>query len=104
MRIGAALTITLNLPYTWIGAASLDLRKGGTGTITLSLLGDTRLSYINTWPHVRPWRLSKTEPALRCIPDAARVAQILSEAAETRLSEPEAIRVAPIRGAAVAAE
>ena len=102
MRIGAALTITLNLPYRWIGAANLDLRQGGTGTIALSLIGETRLSYLNTWPHVRPWRMKRTEPALRCIPDAERVARILAEAAETRVSQPEVRRVAP--DAAVAAE
>ena len=102
MRIGAALTITLNLPYRWIGAANLDLRQGGTGTIALSLTGETRLSYMNTWPHVRPWRMKRTEPALRCIPDAARVARILAEAAETRIAQPEVRRVVP--DAAVAAE
>lgn len=102
MRIGAALTITLNLPYRWIGAANLDLRQGGTGSIALSLTGDTRLSYLNTWPHVRPWRMKRTEPALRCIPDAERVARILAEAAETRVAQPEVRRVAP--DAAVAAE
>lgn len=101
MRIGAALTITLNLPYRWIGSAKLDLRQGGSGTIALSLLGTTRLSYLNTWPHVRPWRMKKTEPALRCIPDAERVARLLAEAADTRLAQPEIERIAP---RAVAAE
>jgi len=94
MRIGAALTITLNLPYRWVGAARLDARKNGTGTIALELLGDTRLSYINTWPHVRPLHFGTTQPALRCIPDAAKVAGILAEAAETRISEPVVSRVA----------
>ncbi len=103
MRIGAALTMTLNLPYKWVGSASLDLKSGGTGTIALNLIGDTRLSYLNTWPHVRPWRIKRTEPALRCIPDAAKVAKILAEAAETRLAEPVIERAAP-RAAAVAAE
>ena len=103
MRIGAALTVTLNLPYRWIASASLDLRRGGTGTIALALAGSTRLSYLNTWPHVRPWRMARTEPALRCIPDAAKVARILSEAAETRLAEPVIGRADP-GPVAVAAE
>ncbi len=102
MRIGAALTMTLNLPYTWIGTASLALRKNGTGTIALNLLGETRLSYLNTWPHVRPWRMKRTEPALRCIPDAAKVASLLSDAAETRVAEPVITRAAP--ASAMAAE
>jgi hypothetical protein len=102
MRIGAALTVTLNLPYKQIGAASLDLRRTGTGTIALQTLGDTRLSFLMCWPHVRPWHLAHTQPALRCIADAARVAQILSEAAETRVSLPVVTRSAPT--GAVAAE
>ncbi len=102
MRIGAALTVTLNLPYKQIGAAGLDLKRSGTGTIALQTLGDTRLSFLMCWPHVRPWHLAHTQPALRCIPDAARVAQILSEAAETRVSQPFVTRTAP--SSAVAAE
>lgn len=88
MRIGAALTVTLNLPFTQVGTASLDLKKAGSGTIALETLGETRLSYLVCWPHVRPWYMSKTQPALRCIPGAAKVAQILAEAAETRVAQP----------------
>lgn len=102
MRIGAALTVTLNLPYRWIGAANLDLRQGGTGTIALNLLGETRLSYLNTWPHVRPWYMKETQPALRCIPDAQRVSRILAEAAQSRLAEPAVRKVAPAAQAAPA--
>lgn len=102
MRIGAALTVTLNLPYRWIESANLDLRQGGTGTIALSLLGETRLSYLNTWPHVRPWHMKRTQPALRCIPDAERVAQILGEAAQARLAEPQVTRKPAARPVAAA--
>ena len=88
MRIGAALTITLNLPYTQIANATLDLRKRGTGTVALEVMDDrVKLSYLLCWPHVRPWKF-RTQPALRCIPDAARVAGILAEAADTRVSTP----------------
>lgn len=104
MRIGAALTVTLNLPYTQIGSAKLDLRRRGTGTIALDLLGDTRLSYLVCWPHVRPWVIRRTQPALRCIPDAERVAKMLSEAAMARVSTPQIARTAPATTAAVAAE
>jgi Bacterial PH domain len=88
MRVGAALSVTFNLPFAQIGSANLDLRKRGTGTIVLETLGSTKISYLVAWPHVRPWYLSKTQPALRCIPDAARVARLLSDAAEQRLSLP----------------
>jgi Bacterial PH domain len=95
LRIGAALSVTLNVPFTQVASANLDLRKSGTGTIALDTLGDVRLSYLVCWPHVRPWHMKKTEPALRCIPDAARVAGILAEAAETRVSQPVVSRITP---------
>lgn len=88
MRIGVALTVTLNLPFRQIGAAHLAVKSNGTGTIALQTLADTRISYLVCWPHVRPWHLNRTQPALRAIPDAARVARLLAEAAETKTSEP----------------
>lgn len=110
MRIGAALQITLNLPFKQIGAADLDLRRDGTGSIALQTLGETRFSYLVLWPHLRPWHARKTQPALRCIPDAARVARLLADAAEARNAEPVIVRSpsapAPVAlpGAAIAAE
>lgn len=92
MRVGAALTITLNLPYTQIESADLDLRKDGTGTIALTTMGDTQFAYLVLWPHVRPWRFP-ARPALRCIPDAERIARVLSEAAAARITMPEIARV-----------
>jgi hypothetical protein len=99
MRIGAALTMTLNLPFRKIANASLGLRKDGHGSIALELMEDdgARLSYIMTWPHVRPWKMKQTQPALRCIPDAKKVAEILSEAAETAVSEPVIERIPAAR-------
>ncbi len=102
-RIGAALPVTFNLPFVQIGSASLALKSDGTGTIALQTLGDTRISYLVAWPHVRPWMMSKTEPALRAIPDAASVAKLLATAAETRLAVPVISR-ADATLAAVAAE
>jgi len=92
MRIGAALTVTLNLPFSQVRKADLDLRKGGTGTIALDMTGKTRLSYLVCWPHVRPWKMNRTQPALRCIPDAEEVAGLLAEAAEARISTPVVAR------------
>lgn len=101
MRIGAALTVTLNIPFSRIRSADLDLRRGGTGSIALDLEdGKVRLSYFVCWPHVRPWVMRRPCPALRCIPDAERVATLLAEAAETDISRP---RVAPVPQA-IAAE
>ena len=104
MRIGAALTMTLNLPYTWIGTAKLDLKSSGHGTLAFELIGESRISYLMSWPHVRPWRMARTQPALRCIPDAESVARLFADAAETRISQPRVERVETEGGAAVAAE
>lgn len=86
MRIGAALNVTYNLPYTWIESADLDLRKGGTGTIALKLRGETQMSYLMLWPHMRPWHVKDPQPALRCIKDAQRIADILAQAAATHVT------------------
>jgi len=107
MRIGAALSITLNLPFAKIGTGRLALRKNGTGTIVLETLGSTRISYLVCWPHVRPLHVLRTQPALRCIPDAARVARLMADAAEARFSLPVVSRTAPVPRApatAIAAE
>ncbi|MFY0693072.1 MAG: PH domain-containing protein [Paracoccaceae bacterium] len=91
MRIGAALTVTLNLPFRWIGSVDLDLRKGGTGTIALDLIDEgTRISYLTCWPHVRPWKMNPVQPALRCIGDAETVAHILGDAARTHVARVQA--------------
>lgn len=102
MRIGAALTLTLNLPYRELRNAALDLRKDGTGTIALDITGKTKFSYLVIWPHARPWRFGATQPALRCIPDAETAARILAEAAESQINLPQVARSAPLD--AVAAE
>ncbi|MFN4172153.1 MAG: photosynthetic complex putative assembly protein PuhB [Pseudorhodobacter sp.] len=103
LRIGAALSVSINLPFRQIESAGLDLKGNGSGTIALALSEGAKLSWLTLWPHVRPWRLARPEPALRCIPDAARVARLLAEAAETRLAEPVILRADP-PAAALAAE
>lgn len=105
MRIGAALNVTLNLPFRQIANADLSLRKNGTGTIALETLGETKFSYLVLWPHCRPGHVRVTKPALRCIPDASKVARILAEAAEARIVQPVLERkiTAPV-GDLVAAE
>ena len=85
MRVGAALTITLNLPYTQIGSADVDLRKDGTGTIVLSTLGDVQFAYLVLWPHVRPWRFP-ARPALRCIPVGVRRQAAMGSAMPMRMA------------------
>ena len=103
MRIGAALTVTLNLPYTQIANAALSLRKGGTGTIALETADAMPLGYAMCWPHVRPWHILRPQPALRCVPDAEHVAQIIAQSAEARVNLPQVAR-AGVPAQTVAAE
>lgn len=88
MRIGAALTLTVNLPFSRIASADLGREPGGTGTIAIATVDATRLSYAVLWPHVRPWRMRRVEPALRCVPEPEKVARLLSDAVEAKRSEP----------------
>jgi Bacterial PH domain len=80
MRIGIVLTLTFNLPYKRIAAAGLHLDAGGSGDIPLALLPPDHIAWLHLWPHARPWRVARAEPMLRCVPDAARVARLLSQA------------------------
>jgi Bacterial PH domain len=103
MRIGAALSVTFQIPFVQIGTARLDL-KGDHGTIAIETLGETRISYLILWPHARPWHFARSQPALRCIPDAQAVATLLADAAQTRLAQPSITRDPAYAGDLVAAE
>jgi len=80
MRIGVVLSITFNLPYCRIAGAGLRLHRDGTGEIPLQLAGPDRIAYLNLWPHARPWKLTRTQPMMRGVPEAHRVATLLSAA------------------------
>lgn len=103
MRIGVALTVTLNLPYRWIGAADLLTHPDGSGDIAFTLTGKTKLSYLVLWPHVRPWRMARPQPALRCVAGVSPVAAILSDAMQAASDEREAEQM-PVEVARIAAE
>lgn len=110
LRIGAALTLSVNLPYSQILSADLKKHRNGTGTIAFDLKGQSKLGFLVCWPHVRPWHFRKPQPALRCIVDAEAVAGIMADAAETHLSMLSIEKVTPAApkpangGATVAAE
>ena len=80
MRIGIVLSVTFNIPFRRIASADLKTFGDGSGDLALSLARSEHIGYLHLWPHARPWRLARPEPALRSIPDAARVAAILAEA------------------------
>jgi hypothetical protein len=80
LRVGVALSMSLNLPFAMVENADLRLFSDGSGDIPLLLAGETRVGYITLWPHARPWRTRRVQPMLRSVPDAARVAQLLARA------------------------
>ena len=87
MRIGAALTVTLNLPFTEIENAAIASSSKNFGSIVIDTKQNSKFSFLVLWPHARAWHFKKPQPSLRCIPDAEKVAEILSNAAKARLIE-----------------
>ena len=82
MRFGLALTATLSVPHRQIATVAIAERGDGTGDLPMQLKPGKRLGYVKLWPHVRPWRTAHPVPMLRCVPDAARVGALLSQAVE----------------------
>ncbi len=80
MRIGVALSMTVNIPFSRIEAAALKVNADGTGDLSLRLAEANNIAYIFLWPHVRPWHFSRAEPTLRAIPQVEAVAQTLARA------------------------
>lgn len=80
VQFGAVLPMTLNIPFTQIAAAAIRRYGDGTGDLPLAVGGERRLAFLLLWPHVRPWRITKVEPMLRCVPEAGEVAMLLANA------------------------
>lgn len=88
IRFGIALPVTVNLPFAAIESAGLREHASGTGDIPLLLAIPKGLPWPVLWPHVRPWRITRPQPMLRAVPDAARAAQILARALAASASQP----------------
>ena len=80
MRIGIVLSVTFNLPFSRIEAAGLHPLADDHGDIAMSIDPTNRIAYVHLWPHLRPWRVARTEPSLRCIEHAADVSRVLTVA------------------------
>ena len=80
MHVGVALPMSINFPFKAIESAALRRHTDGSGDIPVALGGGNKAAYMMVWPHARPWRLSRVEPMLRCIPEAEKVAKILADA------------------------
>lgn len=80
MRIGIALTLSLNLPLSRVESAQLALGAGGIGDVSLRLKPGDRVAWIHLWPHARRWHFARPEPTLLCLPGAAALAEQLTAA------------------------
>ena len=98
LRIGVALNTCINLPLALIGSAELRAHAGGFGDLVLVPCGPHRIGYAMLWPHARPLRFSRAQPMMRALPEAQKVADILTRACdalvEVERSEPVATRPA----------
>ncbi|MGU3665882.1 photosynthetic complex putative assembly protein PuhB [Methylobacterium sp. A49B] len=80
LQAGIALPVTHNLPFAQIETASLRAFTDGSGDVPLQLRPGLRIAYLQLWPHARPWRLARTEPMLRSVPEADAAAALLARA------------------------
>ena len=89
LKIGVALPIFMNIPFKQVLSASACVHGDGTGDIPVSLTSTGRIGYLVLWPHARPFHLAKPEPSLRCVANAAAVADTLSRALREAAGQPE---------------
>jgi hypothetical protein len=87
IRFGVALPMAVNIPFKIIESAGLRTYPDGSGDIPLVLGGGQKVNYVIMWPNVRPWRFTNAQPMLRGITDAAKAAEILTEALRSATAE-----------------
>jgi hypothetical protein len=90
ISFGMALPMTFNIPFSRIAGAGLRLYPDGAGDIPLQLMPDESMSYLVLWPHVRPWRMARAEPMLRCVKGAGEASAILAQALASQALAAEA--------------
>jgi hypothetical protein len=79
MRIGVALPVTFNIPFSRMEGAAVQ-KSGKAGDIALQLLKGEKIAYTVLWPHARPWHFSQPQPAFRGLADCDVPAKFLMEA------------------------
>jgi hypothetical protein len=94
MRFGVAMPMAVNLPFKVIESAGMKAYPDGTADIPITTSPDQRIGYFVTWPHVRPLRVFRVQPMLRCIAGGEQAARTLAAAlaAATPEAGPEYLR------------
>lgn len=78
LRIGIAVPKCINLPLRLISSVNLAARPDGSGDLPLAIAEAPKLGFLALWPHARPWKVTKPQPMLRALPDAADVAALIA--------------------------
>ncbi|KNY24598.1 photosynthetic complex putative assembly protein PuhB [Methylobacterium sp. ARG-1] len=92
LHTGIALPVTHNVPFAQVEGAALRALTDGSGDLPLRLRPGLRIAYLQLWPHARPWRIARTEPMLRSVPDADAVAALLARAVEAHAAASQTVR------------
>lgn len=105
MKIGVALQVFYNLPFTQIQNAALRVDSDGQGDVSLRLAPGKRIGYLHLWPFARPLRFTAPEPAMRGLAQAQQVGEILGRALVAAANERgDAYSTAPDPSAATETE
>ncbi len=80
MRHGAALSLTVNLPFSAIDGAKLRKFRDGSGELLLSIHRSERVGYLLNWPYMRQWHFTRPQPALRGLANPSLPAEVLQRA------------------------
>jgi hypothetical protein len=88
LRVGVALPMTINIPFSAIQSAAVKQHTDGTEDIVLTLMPDHKIAWLALWPHARPWRVSRASPMLRALPMVSGAAQVLARALAASASVP----------------
>jgi hypothetical protein len=94
-RIGIAFPMTINVPFKLIESVGIRSYADGTGEIALTLQPGNNIAYLVMWPHVRPWRLKRAEPSLRCLSGVVEVAELLADALAGGPASPRIAKARP---------
>lgn len=88
LRVGVALPMTINIPFTAIESAAVKRHADGTEDIVLTVSPKQKIAWLALWPHARPWRVARAEPMLRAVPVTSGAAQVLARALAASASVP----------------
>lgn len=98
IRHGAALPVTVNIPYALVDGVDVQPLANGRGNIAVTLKHGERASLVALWPSIRQWYWRQPQPSFRCVPNATEVARLMARAiAQTAEGEVKAVVDRPAR-------